>query len=239
MEPSRGLSPLLTCLWYCSSVSKWRWRRCLTRLRAPSLSQFSSHSSSSSQSTLQTRWSSNWGRRETHCNSSTLSNKDSLKWVSRPKYHVCIHYHDISFKMFHFQCLCVCTKFLSLHVCSTYTEQLAFHFLRYLEASVMALDVTNDITKNHMTQVLRTLTQQLSNAEQTHRTVPNSAPLLRLIKRLRMISERLCHSHQSWVQLLIAHHLLYNIQLAITFLCGHFASVHVPCFTYIMWLSCD
>ena len=94
---------------------------------------------------------------------------------------------------FQFQFVHVCTHPPSLY---NPIEQL-FYSLRYLEASVMALDVTDDITKNHMPQVLRMLTQQLSNAEQTHRSVPNSAPLLRLIKRLRMICERLCHSHQS------------------------------------------
>ena len=68
---------------------------------------------------------------------------------------------------------------------------------RFLEASVLALDVSNDITKNHMTQVLRTLAQQLTDIEQIHRGAPNSASLLRLIKRLRMITERLCHPHQA------------------------------------------
>jgi enhancer of mRNA-decapping protein 4 len=65
--------------------------------------------------------------------------------------------------------------------------------LKYLEESVLALDVTNEITKNHMIRILRMLTQQLSSAEQTHRSMPNSAPLLRLIKRLRMVTERMCH----------------------------------------------
>lgn len=96
---------------------------------------------------------------------------------------------------FHFQFV-PCVHYV--HILCHYNpiEQL-FYSLRYLEASVMALDVTDDITKNHMPPVLRMLTQQLSNAEQTHCNVPNSASLLRLIKRLRMICERLCHSHQS------------------------------------------
>jgi enhancer of mRNA-decapping protein 4 len=64
--------------------------------------------------------------------------------------------------------------------------------LRFLEASVLGLDVNNDITKSHMTQVLRTLTQQLAGAEQANRSVPNSASLLRSVKRLRMVTERLC-----------------------------------------------
>ena len=77
------------------------------------------------------------------------------------------------------------------------SSMMCFSLCRYLEASVLALDVTNDITKNHMTQVLQTLTGQLSNAEQSHRSNPNSASLMRLIKRLRMITERLCHSPES------------------------------------------
>ena len=63
---------------------------------------------------------------------------------------------------------------------------------RFLESSVLALDVSNDITKNHMTQILRSLTQQLAGAEQTHRPAPNSAPLLRSMRRLRMVTESLC-----------------------------------------------
>ena len=61
---------------------------------------------------------------------------------------------------------------------------------RYLEAAVLALDITNEVTKNHMTPVLKILTQHLSTVEQSHRGNPS---LLRLIKRLRMITERLCH----------------------------------------------
>ena len=61
---------------------------------------------------------------------------------------------------------------------------------------MLALDVNNDITKSHMTQVLRTLTQQLATAEQSARSLPNSAPLLRSMKRLRMVTERLCSPHQ-------------------------------------------
>ena len=63
---------------------------------------------------------------------------------------------------------------------------------RFLEASVLGLDVNNDITKSHMTQVLRTLTQQLAGAEQANRSVPNSAALLRSVRRLRMVTESLC-----------------------------------------------
>jgi enhancer of mRNA-decapping protein 4 len=65
--------------------------------------------------------------------------------------------------------------------------------LRFLEASVLALETTNDITKSHMPQVLRTLTLQLASAEQAQRGLPNSASLLRSVRRLRMVTERLCH----------------------------------------------
>ena len=64
---------------------------------------------------------------------------------------------------------------------------------RYLEHSLLALDVGSDVTKSHMTPVVSQLSQQLSSLEQTFVSTPSLATptLTKLVKRLKMMAQHL------------------------------------------------
>lgn len=64
--------------------------------------------------------------------------------------------------------------------------------IRYLEPSVLALDLQNEVTKSHMPPVLSGLSQQLSAVEKALQGNPGNVTLARRVKGLRMITERLC-----------------------------------------------
>ena len=71
---------------------------------------------------------------------------------------------------------------------------IVFHLsaCRYLEQSILALDMNDDVTKSHMPPVLSGLSQHLSGVEKSLQTNPGATGLMRQVKRLRMVSERMC-----------------------------------------------
>lgn len=66
--------------------------------------------------------------------------------------------------------------------------------LRYLEQCILGLDEGNEVTRSHMSTVILQLSQQLAAVEKSIETNPNTAKpaLKKSIKRLKMLSERLC-----------------------------------------------
>ena len=68
---------------------------------------------------------------------------------------------------------------------------------RYLEQSVLALDPNKEVTRSHMAAVLRGLSQQLAEEERSLQGVTGMGTLPRQVRRLRMVSERMCQSQQS------------------------------------------
>ena len=65
---------------------------------------------------------------------------------------------------------------------------------RYLEQCTLSLDVDNEVTRSHMSTVILQLSQQLASVEKSFEVNPNAAKpaLKKNVKRLKMISERLC-----------------------------------------------
>ena len=66
---------------------------------------------------------------------------------------------------------------------------------RYLEQSILALDVSNEVTKSHMPPVLSSLSQHLARMEKTLESGTGTTGLARQVKRLRMVTEHLCQPH--------------------------------------------
>lgn len=65
---------------------------------------------------------------------------------------------------------------------------------RYLDQSLLALDVDSDITKNHMLPVIKQLSQQIASLLQKIQagtSVPNPAIVV-AVKRLLMVSKQMC-----------------------------------------------
>ena len=65
---------------------------------------------------------------------------------------------------------------------------------RYLEQCILALDLSNEVTKSHMATVISQLSQQLALLEKTFEANPTATkpPIKKSVKRLKMLSERLC-----------------------------------------------
>ena len=65
---------------------------------------------------------------------------------------------------------------------------------RYLEQCTLSLDVDNEVTRSHMSTVILQLSQQLASVEKSFEVNPSAAKpaLKKNVKRLKMISERLC-----------------------------------------------
>ena len=66
---------------------------------------------------------------------------------------------------------------------------------RYLEQSILALDVSNEVTRSHMSPVLNGLAQHLAGMEKSLQSNPNSLGLARQVRRLRLVAEQLCQPH--------------------------------------------
>ena len=66
---------------------------------------------------------------------------------------------------------------------------------RYLEQSILALDVSNEVTKSHMSPVLNSLAHHLTGMEKSLQSNPGSSGLARQVRRLRLVAEQLRQPH--------------------------------------------
>jgi len=66
---------------------------------------------------------------------------------------------------------------------------------RYLEQSILALDVSNEVTRSHMSPVLNGLAHHLTGMEKSLQSNPNSSGLARQVRRLRLVAEQLRQPH--------------------------------------------
>ena len=62
---------------------------------------------------------------------------------------------------------------------------------RYLEQSILALDVSNKVTKSHMSPVLNGLAHHLTGLEKSLQSNPGCSGLARQVWRLRLVAEQL------------------------------------------------
>ena len=64
---------------------------------------------------------------------------------------------------------------------------------RYLDQSLLALDVRDDVTKNHMCPVIKELSEQISAILQKITADPsfNNPGIIKQVKRLLMVSQQM------------------------------------------------
>ena len=102
-------------------------------------------------------------------------------------------YHAIMSLLFISLSLSLSLSF-SLSLSLSLPPSLSLSSLRYLEQCILGLDVGNEVTKSHMSTVILQLSQQLASVEKSFEVNPNAAKpaLKKSVKRLKMMSERLC-----------------------------------------------
>lgn len=89
----------------------------------------------------------------------------------------------------------VCTCKAGSLSCACVCVYHSHSILRYLEQSILALDVSNEVTRSHMPPVLSNLSQHLARMEKTLESSTGTTGLARQVKRLRMVTEHLCQPH--------------------------------------------
>lgn len=83
-------------------------------------------------------------------------------------------------------------------MCGIDVSIILYFIYRYLDQSLLALDVDSDVTKNHMVPVIKQLSQHMSLLQQKLQEAPSGTDpgIMKQVKRLLMVSHHMYNEQQ-------------------------------------------